>query len=79
MDTGLYPADQWKPGSHYKAFDWSGYDQDDIPAGAWQQMQADNAKETAHAKPKTEKPAASKFSGLVKEAKTKKTKSPKTP
>jgi hypothetical protein len=41
-------------------------------------VQADNSKETARTKPKVEKPATSKFSGLIKEAKTKKTKSTKS-
>jgi len=38
MDTGLYPPDQYKPGNDMKAFDWSGYDQDDLPLPVRQQM-----------------------------------------
>lgn len=40
-DTGLYPADQWRPGLNYKAFDWGGYDEDDFPAEVSQQIAAE--------------------------------------
>lgn len=42
-DTGLYPADQWRSGQNYKAFDWQGYDEEDFPAEVRQQIAADKA------------------------------------
>lgn len=64
-ETGLYPASEWKSGNNYKAFDWSGYDQEDYPAEVWQQIDADRKKTET---PAVKQPSA--FEKLVKDRKT---------
>ena len=41
--TGLYPASEWKPGNHYKAFDWSAHDSEDLPPEVKRQMHGESA------------------------------------
>ena len=67
MDTGLYPADQYKPGTNYKAYDWSGYDEDDFPASVRQQIETERRAKAPKPKGKdafrkaaTKRPAATK-------------------
>lgn len=67
-DTGLYPADQWRSGLNYKAFDWSGYDEDDFPAEVSQQIAAERQRLAKAESPqttaqKTVQPAAGGSSG----------------